>query len=165
MPSKNNNGPKTLLIDIETAPALAYIWDLRTRFVPLSQVAEDGHILCFAAGWLGEDELEFVSKWGDGEKPMVRRAWELLDEAEAVVHYNGNNFDIPRLNAEFLRYRMGPPSPAHQIDLHTLMLQLVVHLQQVKHVLEAARDNSELSLDCGIQIDLVRGARRPHTVT
>lgn len=112
------NPIKILLIDIETAPALAYIWNLKTRYIPPSQVATDGYMLCFAAGWLGSDELEFWSEWQQGEEAMVQRAWELLDEADAIIHYNGNSFDIPRLNAEFLRYRMGPPSPSHQIDLY-----------------------------------------------
>jgi hypothetical protein len=110
---------KTLLIDIETAPALAYIWNLKTRYVPLTQVAEDPYILCFSAGWLGEDHHYFSSVWEHGEEGMVQAAWDLLDEADAVIHYNGNSFDIPTLNTEFLRYRLGPPQPAHHIDLYT----------------------------------------------
>ena len=137
--------PRTLLIDIETAPALAYIWDLRTRYVPLNQVAQDGHILCFAAGWLGEDELEFYSVWDDGEKALVKHAWKLLDEAEAVIHYNGNNFDIPRLNAEFLRYRLGPPSPSHQIDLYqTVKRQFRVISRSLRHMLDLLELDNKL---------------------
>lgn len=125
-----------LLIDIETAPAKAFIWDLKTRYVPLSQIAEDGHVLCFAAGWYGSDELEFYSKWDDGEEEMVKMAWELLDEADAVIHYNGNSFDIPRLNAEFLKYRLGPPSPAHQIDLYrTVTRKFKVLSKSMNHLL------------------------------
>ena len=48
---------------------------------------------------------------------MVAQIWELLDEADAVVHYNGARFDIPTLNREFLMLGMTPPSPYHQIDL------------------------------------------------
>jgi len=110
---------KTLLIDIETAPALAYIWNLKTRYVPLGQVAEDPYILCFSAGWMGEDHVYFSSVWEHGENRMVQAAWDMLDEADAVIHYNGNSFDIPTLQTEFLRYRLGPPAPAHHIDLYT----------------------------------------------
>lgn len=112
---------KTLLIDIETAPAQAYIWNLKTRYVPLSQVARDGHILCFAAGWLGDEDIYFCSRWEHGEKAMVKNAWEMLDEADAVIHYNGNNFDIPRLNAEFLVHRLGPPAPSQHVDLYRVV--------------------------------------------
>lgn len=127
---------KTLLIDIETAPAKAYIWDLKTRYVPLGQVAEDGHVLCFAAGWLGEDHVYFSSRWDHGEKAMVQTAWDLLNEADAVIHYNGNSFDIPRLNTEFLKYRLGPPRPSHQIDLYrTVSSQFRVLSKSLKHML------------------------------
>lgn len=131
------SGIKTLLIDIETAPALAYIWDLKTRYVPLQRVVEDGHVLCFAAGWLGDDHLEFYSRWDDGEENMVKHAWRMLDEADAVVHYNGTKFDIPRLNVEFLKYRMGPPSPSHQIDLyHTVSRKFKVLSKSLRHMLD-----------------------------
>lgn len=48
---------------------------------------------------------------------MLKRIHKLLDEADAVVHYNGSKFDIPTLNKEFLLYGMLPPSPVKQIDL------------------------------------------------
>lgn len=112
---------KVLYIDIETAPALAYIWDLKTRYVPVTQVAEDGYVLCFAYRWEGSDEVGFYSRWDHDEKTMVEAAWHLLDEADAVIHYNGNKFDIPRLNSEFLKYRFGPPSPSNMIDLYQVV--------------------------------------------
>lgn len=109
---------RILKIDIETAPALAYIWDLKTRYVPLKHVATDGYILCYAYKWMDEEDVWLSTRWDHGEQAMIEQAWELLDEADAVIHYNGNNFDIPRLNTEFLRYGLGPPSPAHHIDLY-----------------------------------------------
>jgi len=127
---------KTLLIDIETAPAKAYIWDLRTRYVPLSQVAEDGYILCFAASWMGSGMVEFASRWDHGEKQMIEWAWELLDEADAVIHYNGKRYDIPRLNSEFLVRGLGPPTPSYQIDLYeTVSRKFKVLSKSMNHML------------------------------
>ena len=48
---------------------------------------------------------------------MLERVHALLDEADAVVHYNGTKFDIPTLNKEFVRNGLQPPSHYHQIDL------------------------------------------------
>ena len=128
---------KTLLLDIEVAPAKAYIWDLKTRYVPINQVEEDGYILCFSAGWLGEDTLQFYSLWDNGEKEMIEFAWEMMDEADAIIHYNGNGYDIPRLNSEFLKYRLGPPSPSHQIDLYqTVSQKFKVLSKSMNHMLK-----------------------------
>ena len=128
--------PRILWIDIEAAPAKAYIWDLKTRYVPLKHVAEDGYVLCFAYRWNDEKEATVVSRWTRGEKAMVQKAWNLLDEADIVIHYNGNNYDIPRLNTEFLRYRMGPPSPSHPIDLFRTVRQFRVLSRSMQHMLD-----------------------------
>jgi DNA polymerase III epsilon subunit-like protein len=48
---------------------------------------------------------------------MLRGIHKLLDEADAVVHYNGSRFDIPTINKEFLLHGFPPPQPYKQIDL------------------------------------------------
>jgi DNA polymerase elongation subunit (family B) len=49
---------------------------------------------------------------------MLRHIHALLEEADAVVHYNGEKFDIPTLNKEFVLSKMTPPSTYRQIDLY-----------------------------------------------
>lgn len=48
---------------------------------------------------------------------MIKRIYDLLEEADAVVHYNGTKFDIPTLNHEFLFDSLHPPSSYFEIDL------------------------------------------------
>ena len=48
---------------------------------------------------------------------MLEGIHGLLEDADAVVHYNGNKFDMPTLNKEFLIHKMTPPPPIKQIDL------------------------------------------------
>lgn len=108
---------KTLAIDIETAPNLAHVWGLWNQNVGLSQLIEPTEMLCFAAKWLGSKTIKFYSQHHDGHSAMVERAHELLDEADAVLHYNGKRFDVPHLNREFLALGLAPPSPYRQIDL------------------------------------------------
>ena len=50
-------------------------------------------------------------------KTMPKGIHGLLNDADAVVHYNGTKFDIPTLNKEFLLHSFNPPSPYKQIDL------------------------------------------------
>lgn len=52
-----------------------------------------------------------------GRRNMVRTVHALLNEADAVCHFNGEKFDIPRLNSEFLLANLGPPAPFKHIDL------------------------------------------------
>jgi len=110
---------KVLILDIETAPNLVFVWDIRRPFVAPNQIVTPSHVLCWAAKWHGKRKIMFSSiKDGGDPKKMIEEMWALLDEAEAVVHYNGRRFDIPRLNQEFSRYGLTPPSPYKQIDLY-----------------------------------------------
>lgn len=110
---------KILLLDIETAPNTAYVWGLFRENIPLQRLVDSGYVLCWAAKWLGDNEVFFESVYKSKPKTMLKRIHKLLEEADAVVHYNGTRFDIPTLNKEFLLYRMLPPTAYRQIDLLT----------------------------------------------
>lgn len=78
---------------------------------------EPGYTLCFAAQWLGSREIIFDSVKVSGKVGLIKHAHRLLDEADVVCHYNGQNFDIPTLRGEFMARRLKPPSPFAQVDL------------------------------------------------
>lgn len=107
---------KILLLDIETAPNLAHVWGLWQQNVGLPQLLESGYTLCWAAKWLGDKGVYFGSI-RDGQERMVKGIHAMMQEADALVHYNGNRFDIPTLNKDFLLQGLPPPSPTKQIDL------------------------------------------------
>jgi uncharacterized protein len=109
---------RILLLDIETSPNLAHVWSLWNQNVSLDQLRESGSVICFSAKWLGDPKRE-TAFWSlhDGKREMVGAAHVLLDEADAVVHWNGKRFDVPHLNREFLEGGLKPPSPFRQIDL------------------------------------------------
>lgn len=109
---------KILLVDVETSPNIAYVWRMFDKFVPISNLIERGRTLCYTAKWLGSDEVIFDSIFQTHPKTFLRRVHKLLDEATAVVHYNGKRFDMPVLEAEFLLAHMPPPSPTKQVDLY-----------------------------------------------
>ena len=108
---------KILLLDIETSPNLAHVWGIWQQNVGLNQLLESSKTLCFAAKWLGEDNIYFSSSYKSSHKKMLKEIHSLIDEADAVIHYNGTKFDMPTLNKEFLLANMHPPSPVKQIDL------------------------------------------------
>ena len=110
-------GLKMLAVDIETAPALAYIWRVYDENISPDQLIEATEVISWGAKWIGVDGVEFASTFHDGKTAMLRRIWALLDEADVVVHFNGRRFDIPHLQREFLEAGMSPPAPFKQIDL------------------------------------------------
>jgi DNA polymerase elongation subunit (family B) len=109
--------PKILVLDIETAPASGYMWKLFDVNISLSQLIDTSRIICFAAKWQGNKKVHFHSNQEDTHKAMVENAWTLLDEADAVVGYNSQNFDMKILHKEFIMIGLPPPSPYKNIDL------------------------------------------------
>jgi len=108
---------KILLLDIETAPHKVYAWGLFDQNISTHQIQEPGYTLCWTAKWLGEKEIIFSSIYKDGRKRMINRVHKLMNEADAIIHYNGTRFDIPTLNQEMVLIGLTPPAPYKQIDL------------------------------------------------
>lgn len=113
--------PKILLLDIETAPNLAYVWGMWKQNINPDWIAANGHVLCWTAKWLGGEEVFFKRLHKGKPLTLLGPIHKMLNEARAVIHYNGKKFDVPTLNKEFITHGMTPPSPYKQIDLLSTM--------------------------------------------
>lgn len=109
---------KILTADIETSPFIAYEFDVRTRYIGPHKMIQPSRMICFAAKWYDQKRVLFHDERAS-RKEMVQAAWNLLDTTDVLVTYNGNRFDIPRLNQEFAEQGLGPPSPYRSVDLFT----------------------------------------------
>lgn len=108
---------KILHIDIEWAPATIYVFDPWNVHVTPEHVIDDGGLLCFCAHWHGSKEFQFYSRWDDGLEGMAKAALRLLSEADAVITYNGDKYDIPKLRGAMILAGITPPPPPTSIDL------------------------------------------------
>jgi DNA polymerase elongation subunit (family B) len=112
-----NDGPKILSLDIETSPVVAHAWGLFKQNIAISQIIEPPRTICVGAKFMHQKKVHFYSEFHHGHERMVREIHALLDEADIAMHYNGNRFDLPRLNSEFIIAGLTPPSPYKNIDL------------------------------------------------
>lgn len=108
---------KVLFLDIETSPNVAHVWGIWQQNVSLNQLMESSYTMCWAAKWMGEEEILFDSVYKSRTRSMIKRVHALIEEADMVVHYHGSSFDIPTLNKEFLLHDIPPPSPVKEMDL------------------------------------------------
>lgn len=107
---------KILILDIETAPNIAYVWGAWKQNIGQNQWKDKGHIMSFAAKWLGDDEILYVENRKSNDKPIVKKLVALLDKADIVVAHNGDKFDLPVILGRALVHSISPPSPYHTID-------------------------------------------------
>jgi DNA polymerase elongation subunit (family B) len=118
---KTKTKPKILLFDIESGPLTIYSWG--TYETDSLKVIKDWELLCFSYKWLGgktrvisQNMLRRGGFRGKIELGVVKKLWEVLDEAEIVVGHNLDKFDIKKSNAKFIEYGLTPPSPYKTID-------------------------------------------------
>lgn len=108
---------RILTLDIESRPMMSYHWGLWDQNVGIGQIVHHGGMMCFAAKWLGDKDVLFYSDHADGYTAMLEAAHKLLSEADIVIGYNSDRYDIKKLNNAFMLAGMTPPKPFKSIDL------------------------------------------------
>lgn len=108
---------KILVLDIEWSPALAYVWRMFDENINPDQLVNPGGLLCFCWHWVGSKQYSFMSEWEDGKPNMAKVLRALLDEADAVVTYNGDRYDLPKIRGHLMLEGEKPFAPPTSIDL------------------------------------------------
>lgn len=139
---------RRLVIDIETSPMRGRHWGLWQQNIALSQLEDPTQMITFAAKWYGERKVHYYAVWEHGKRAMVKAVRDLLDEAEVVIHFNGERFDRRHINREIQEMRTQdridgsdgaeflPPSPYQQIDvLKTVKSQFYLPSNKLEYVL------------------------------
>jgi|TARA_R110000765_G_scaffold317882_1_gene410255 DNA polymerase elongation subunit (family B) len=108
--------PKILVLDIETAPNLAYVWSFFKTNVAPAMVKDNCTIMCWSAKWVGENAIYFESAQHQTEKVMLSALQMLLDEADMVVGHNVSGFDMPKIRGRCMVNGITLPSPYKEID-------------------------------------------------
>lgn len=110
---------RVLVWDIETWPATAQIFALKNSgYISPSMITDHGGLMGVAARWMGSPEIMWRAEWHEGgRQAVVEWIWDLLDQADVSVTYNGVGFDMKHVNREFVLAGLPRPSPARQVDL------------------------------------------------
>lgn len=104
------------LWDTEWSPAISYTWSGRPDYLPNEMLLEDPRLLCFGVKYLGK-RTEVVDE-REGRLEMLTRLRDWLDSVDLLISYNGKSFDTKKVNSEFMKEGLTPPSPYKEIDLY-----------------------------------------------
>ena len=139
---------KTIILDIETAPSLAYVWGVWKQNIGQDMLINHTHIMSCSVKELGKPEVRYYENRGTDDKEIVTDILAELDDADFVVAHNGRKFDIPVINARAVKNNLPPPSPYKVIDtlaiakkefrfiknsLENLAIELDVPLRKLGH--------------------------------
>lgn len=120
-PPKHDRPARILLLDIETLPMEYYVWRPEENYLQPDMQIKDWSIACWSAKFLFEKEImgETVTPKEAIERrdgSILKKIWELVNEADVVVTQNGIKFDLKRLNTRWIAYGYKPPSQYLNVD-------------------------------------------------
>lgn len=90
-----------------------------------NQVLREGYILCWAARFVGEKEVHYdalpyhksaYKKDPTNDRLIVETLVRLMRDADIILAYNGDGFDLKWLNAQLAKHQLEPISPQKTID-------------------------------------------------
>ena len=130
---------KILVLDVETKPAIAYVWRAYDENIGPDQIIDNGGIICYAGKFIGEKHVQFDADWEhpntpQGRKDFLTGLWELLREADAVITYNGDRFDLTKIQGEFALSRLPPMVPPTSIDVLKTVKKLGLFMNRLAFV-------------------------------
>lgn len=113
--------PKILLLDIETAPNLSYVWGHYEQNVIAHHT--EWYMLSWSVRWLrGEPVTRCLADYPDyqagsnDDKALVNELWPYINEADIIVWQNGDKFDQKKINTRFIKHDIRPPRPFRTVD-------------------------------------------------
>lgn len=112
--------PRILVYDIETFPNEGLFWQLRVDgYLSYDSITRERSMICGSWKWLGEKDVMSVEidiKNPTDDEKVVRTLHGLVTSADAIIHHNGDSFDLPWLRARSVFYGLPALPPIIQID-------------------------------------------------
>ena len=105
---------KILTIDIETSPHEGYAFNVWQHNMLPNQIINPTGMMTYAAKWLGDKSVVYRT-WTDDD--FHDTLYRLLNEADLIIGYNHDKFDLRHINREFVERGYLPPKPTPTVDL------------------------------------------------
>ena len=126
--------PKILTLDIETSPGEAYVWALYGNdYIPLERLITPSRVMMIGYKWYGKPKVHIYDERRHGAEMFVQIN-SALQEADAVITYNGDKFDLPRLHGHMVEYNLPPLPPVTSIDLIKPVKKLGLQSNKLEYV-------------------------------
>ena len=106
---------KILTLDIETSPHEAFAFQVWQANISSGQIINPTYMLSWSAKYLDSKKKPIVRTCYDEDCHELLH--ELLNEADAVIGYNSDKFDLTHINREFVERGFLPTKPLAQIDM------------------------------------------------
>lgn len=122
---KVDSAVRTLLLDIESSPNIAYVWGKYEQNV-LGDFLQERQIISFAWKWLGDKNTQVMAlpsfkNYKPGpfyidNSELVLALHKLVSQADIIIGHNLIQFDDKMANTDFILQGLTPPPPHKTVD-------------------------------------------------
>ena len=141
MAQANDNDPRILIVDIETKLIDLRAFGIRDQFLDIKQIRDIKQsargIHCIGLKWAGERKTTVLSEWEHGYHEMIVGARDALSEADAVVGFNHENFDMAKMRGQFALERIDYPKPPTNIDIYKTVRKMGFPSSKLDYIAQA----------------------------
>jgi uncharacterized C2H2 Zn-finger protein len=106
----------TIILDVECAPKLAYVWEMWKQNISQDMLLEHSYLMSASVKQLGSDIVYYHETRTEDDYGLVKWLIEWMDKADYIIAHNGKKFDIPLIKARAIINDIEPPSPYKVID-------------------------------------------------
>lgn len=105
--------PRVGIVDVETLPIEAYVWNMYPKFVNVEQVISDTGFLSWAGKFLNDptmysDVLTPEEALEKDDERITKSCWDFISQCDVVVGHNLMDFDSKVMSTFFLKYGLPP---------------------------------------------------------
>jgi DNA polymerase elongation subunit (family B) len=126
---------KTVFIDIETSPILAYVWRTGKTQITIDALLPDSmvKIICISYRWSTEKKAQCIY-WDENrnDKQLLVDFLKAIEGAECVIGHNEKSFDIKIINARIAYHQLKTQLPIMLIEDTLLLFRKVMNLPSMK---------------------------------
>ena len=132
-------GPKILTLDLERIPGRVTldVWHpgdfKRLSYVGPERWESLPRTVCATAKWYGQ-RAEFIAEWQGDD--VGARMWQLIDEADVIVTYNGKRADLRWLQQDWDVAGLPAPRPFKHVDLFAMNARWAFERRSLAHLLD-----------------------------
>lgn len=111
------SGPRILALDVEMSFNVSYHYDQWKVNIPWTHIKQRQFMISAAWQWIGSDNIYTACVLDDKARfekdhtddyHVIKSLKDEIDQADAVIAYNGRRFDIKEINTGLDRHRLGP---------------------------------------------------------
>jgi len=116
--------PKVLVWDIETSHTVLAKFSLYPEYTSPKNILKDWYIISGSWKWLGKKKVyntlknTTIGNFEDDES-VVAALSDIVQEADLLVHHNGDKFDLKKLNTRIIKHKL-PPMKNKPLTIDTL---------------------------------------------